>query len=497
MTAGRDLLASFVVFLIALPLCMGVAVASGAPPAAGLITGIVGGVLVGALSGSPLQVSGPAAGLTVVVWEILRQHGAGGLAVALMVAGALQMGAGVLRVGQWFRAVAPSVVHGMLAGIGVLIFASQVFVVVDDTPRGSGLDNLRALPEALAGAHPQAALLGGITLGALLLWKLLRPRRLAFLPETLVGVVAATVTNAFAEFPVKHVLVPDNLLSAIRVPSLDDFAHLGDSSLLVAALTLAFVASAETLLSAVAIDRMHSGERTRYDRELFAQGVGNVTCGALGALPMTGVIARSGANVGAGARTRLSTILHGTWILLFVVFLPGVLAHIPMASLGAVLVYNGFKLIDIGAIRELRRFGRSEVFIFLATLVISVVAGLLTGVLVGIGIAVGKMVLTMLHLEVDVVHGEPGSVRIHLRGSASFLGLPKLAAALESVPPGSQVHILIEALAHIDHAALDLLGGFEERHRATGGTVVLEWRALEARIARMPHAAEKEEPDAR
>ena len=340
----RELLASVVVFLVALPLCMGIAIASGMPPAKGLITGIIGGLVVGWLAGSPLQVSGPAAGLAVLVFELVRQHGMLMLGPILLLAGFLQLVAGRLRLGCWFRVTAPAVVYGMLAGIGVLIVLSQIHVMLDGAPKPSGLDNLTGFPAALAEAIPilggglgwQAGLLGLSTMLVMYAWDKLRPQRLRFVPGALLGVGLTTVVSLVLALQVKRVEVPENLADAIDWLRPSDLLNLADPQLLIAAFAVAFIASAETLLSAAAVDRMHSGQRSDFDKELSAQGVGNMLCGLLGALPMTGVIVRSSANVQAGATTRLSAMFHGLWLLAFVLLLSSVLQSIPVASLAGV-----------------------------------------------------------------------------------------------------------------------------------------------------------------
>jgi MFS superfamily sulfate permease-like transporter len=485
----RDFLASIVVFLVALPLCMGIAIASGAPPAAGLITGIVGGLLVGSLGGSPLQVSGPAAGLAVIVFEIIQREGMGTLGVIVLAAGAIQLAAGLLKLGQWFRAVSPAVIHGMLAGIGVLIFAGQFHVMLDDAPRGSGLANLLALPEAVwkglapgqGATHREAALIGLLTIAVIAGWKGLAPRRLQVIPGALLAVVAATGVTAALGWPIRQVDVQSNVFTAIQFPSLHAAGQLLDGRILVAALGLAFVASAETLLCAAAVDKMHGGPRTQYDRELTAQGVGNLVCGLLGALPMTGVIVRSAANVEAGARTRLSAILHGAWLLLFVAALPGVLGMIPTASLAALLVFTGYKLVDLKRFRELRSFGRGEVAIYLATLGMIVVADLLTGVLVGVAISAAKLLYTFSHLEVETTdRPDQNATIMRLRGAATFVRLPALAAGLDRVSPRTDLHVHLEELTYIDHACLDLLVNWERQRVAAGGRLIIDWDVLTA-----------------
>ena len=306
----NDILSSVVVFLVALPLCMGISIASGVPPALGLITGIIGGIVVGSLAGSPLQVSGPAAGLAVLVWEMVRDYGIEALGPILMLSGLLQLTAGQLKVGQWFRAMSPAVIHGMLAGIGVLILASQFHVMLDDKPKQSGIANLLSIPEAIyagifpldGSRHELAALIGILTITSLILWNKFRPAKLKLVPGALIAVLLATGLSQLLNLGVQRVEIPANLFDAIRIPTAETLKVLGQPALLLSAFAMAFIASAETLLSAAAVDRMQSKVRTNYDKELKAQGFGNMLCGFVGALPMTGVIVRSSANVQAGAR---------------------------------------------------------------------------------------------------------------------------------------------------------------------------------------------------
>jgi MFS superfamily sulfate permease-like transporter len=474
----REMLASIVVFLVALPLCMGIAIASGVPPAAGLITG--------------LQVSGPAAGLAVIVWELVQTHGIGALGWIVLVAGAIQLAAGLSGLGQWFRAVSPAVIHGMLAGIGVLIFASQFHVMVDDGPRGSGLANLIAIPEAVykgfapadGSVHFQAAMIGLLTLGIMIFWKRAVPGPLKVVPAPLAAVVFATFAASLLGLGISRVDIPNQLTDAIAFPTLADLNALG-FGVLVSGLALAFVASAETLLCATAVDKMHDGPRTQFNRELAAQGVGNLICGGLGALPMTGVIVRSSANVEAGARTRASALLHGVWLLVFCAALPFVLTQIPTAVLAAVLVFTGYKLVNVAAVRELARFGRYEVFIYAATLVGIVGADLLTGVVLGICLSVARVFYKVSHLSVTLREcDEPGRYHLDLDGSATVLRLPKLAEVLEQVPRDADLHVDFEHLNYIDHACLDLLMAWEKQHASMGGTLTIDWAALEARFRR-------------
>jgi MFS superfamily sulfate permease-like transporter len=496
----NDLLASVVVFLVALPLCMGIAIASGVPTekaaAVGIITGIVGGLVVGLLGGSPLQVSGPAAGLSVIVFELVQAHGWEMIGVIVLLAGVVQLAAGLLRLGQWFRAVSPAVIHGMLAGIGILIFASQFHVMVDDQPRGSGIANLLSIPEAVWKAlplngptpHQWAALTGLVTISIMMLWNTLARGKARVLPAPLVAVVLATAVAASLSLPIRRVTLPENLLAAVQLPTPDLLRRALDWAIVLASLSLAFVASAETLLCATAVDQMHRGPRTRYDRELAAQGLGNLLCGLLGALPMTGVIVRSATNVQAGARTQASAFLHGVWLLLFVSALPFVLETIPTATLAAVLVFTGYKLVDREAIRKLWGYGKSEFLIYAATVAGIVLTDLLTGVLVGVGLSAAKLLYTFSHLAVRVEDDPAGKrTALRLEGTATFLSLPRLAAALETVPYDRELHVQFDRLHYIDHACLELLMSWEQQYRATGGSLTIDWKSLEARFRQPPH----------
>lgn len=482
-----DLVSSFVVFLIALPLCMGIAIASGVPPAAGIITGIIGGIIVGCISGAPLQVSGPAAGLTVIVFELVHKLGFPKLGPILLLAGLLQLAGGWLKLGRWFRAISPAVIYGMLSGIGILIVAGQFHVMVDDKPRPSGVANLLAIPESFlkglfppdGAVHHLAAMIGVSTLAAILLWNKFRPAALRVIPGSLIGVLLATAITAYFQLPIRHVDLPGNMMSSISIPSTSFLANLIDPAVLLGAVTIALVASAETLLSAAAVDRMHTGPRANFNRELSAQGVGNMLCGLLGGLPMTGVIVRSSANVQAGAKTRLSTIFHGTWLLALVVLAPSVLRAIPTASLAAVLVFTGVKLVEIHHIKRLSEYGRFPLFIYAATVAGIVIEDLLTGVMIGLGLSAVKVLVKATRLEMDVISSETDRrVDITLRGMATFLRLPQLQETLETLPADRVVHLHIDNLQYVDHTCYEMLQATAKQRAERGGALLAPWDVL-------------------
>ncbi|MBR2536625.1 MAG: SulP family inorganic anion transporter [Hyphomicrobium sp.] len=492
-TFSSDLLASIVVFLVALPLCMGIAIASNMPIAAGLVTGIIGGIIVGSIAGSPLQVSGPAAGLAVLVWQLVEQFGIPTVGVIVFFAGLIQMLAGVLKLGQWFRAVSPAVIHGMLAGIGILILVSQFHVMFDSAPLGSGIKNLIGIPGTLMsaignGGHQlSAGMIGALTIASIFAWATYAPKSLKVLPAPLVGVAVGMIAaNILHPDGIRYVTVPDaifqNLMSGATLPSFEGLLRILEPAVLIGAVSVAFIASAETLLCATAVDAMHSGVRTKYDRELTAQGFGNSLCGLLGGLPMTGVIVRSGANVEAGAKTRASTILHGIWLLLFVALIPWTLGYIPMAALAAVLVYTGYKLAYPKIVPQLRKYGTAEVLIYAITIIMIVSTDLLKGVVTGLVLSLLKLLYAFSRLDVRKEE-TPAQNRIdlHFDGSATLVRLPILARALETLKPGSNVYVHIGELDYIDHACLDLLGNWEKQHKATGGTLTIDWKALEGK----------------
>jgi MFS superfamily sulfate permease-like transporter len=480
---SRDFIASIVVFLVAMPLCMGIAVASGVPAERGLVTGIIGGIVVGALAGSPLQVSGPAAGLAVIVFEIVAKHGLSMLGPILMVAGLIQLLAGAAKLGNWFRAISPAVVHGMLAGIGVLIVAGQFHVLFAAKPRANGVENLTAIPAALGGvsfsslgAVEAALAVGLVTIGSIIAWEKFRPAKLKLVPGALLGVLAGTFLAAVLGLDVQKIAVPESIAAAIAVPGVADFARMADPALLVTAIAVAFIASAETLLSAAAVDRMHDGERTKYNKELGAQGVGNLLCGLVGALPMTGVIVRSSANVQAGAVSRMSTIFHGLWILAFVALLPFVLRQVPSAALAGVLVVTGWKLVSLQHVRHLfARYGLLPALIWGATFVMVVATDLLTGVLVGMALSLLELIPNLKKMRLKVFQRElgPDESEIRLEGAATFIQLPKIAKVLDGAPNNGRVKLDTRGLTSLDHTVAEALSDWLKGKARAGVKVEL------------------------
>jgi MFS superfamily sulfate permease-like transporter len=484
----QDVLASVVVFLVALPLCMGVAIASGAPPAAGLITGIVGGILVGSIAGAPLLVSGPAAGMVVLVYEVIQQHGLAALGAVVLLSGVIQILAGLARTGIWFRMVSPAVVNGMLAGIGLLIVVSQLHVVFDAKPYAHGLDNVAGLPARLlsvfaTGVGVPAAILGLATIAIMMFWEKLRPKSMRLVPGALLAVILVTLAAQLGDMQVNRVQLPDNLLASIQwLTPTSLLSVVSTPSLIISAFAFAFIASAETLLAAAAVDRMHDGVRSNFDRELFAQGVGNTICGMLGALPMTGVIVRSAANVQAGAVSRLSAILHGAWLLGLALLLPWLLRMMPVSCLAAILVYTGLKMVKPAQMKELAEYGKGTVAVFVITALTIVATDLLTGVAIGVAVSVLRLALRAARLHVNLRPGDkPGTASLRLVGSATFLNIPWIAKVLAQVEPGTTLTLDTSRLRHIDHASLVLLQDWARTAPARGCSMIVDWAAVEDR----------------
>ncbi|WP_449246042.1 SulP family inorganic anion transporter [Calycomorphotria hydatis] len=331
--------------------------------------------------------------------------------------------------------------------------------------------------------HNFAAELGLIAIVIIILWEGFAPKQVSFLPGPLLAIVAVTLIAYFMSLPVLYVEIPDNLLANLHFVNPNTLTDLPWGVVLQGGLVLAIVASAETLLCAVAVDAMGTGVKTKYDRELAAQGAGNMVCGLLGALPMTGVIVRSSANVQAGGKTRWSAFLHGVWLLVFVAVLTPLLRNVPTSALAAILVYIGYKLINVKGFRELWKIDKGEAAIFLATVILIVAEDLLVGVVVGVILSAIKLLYTFSHLTIEVEEGsQPKQVNMLLRGAATFIRLPMLATKLEELPDDAELHVDMHELTYIDHACLELLVTWAKRHESQGGKLVMDWESMHAKF---------------
>ncbi|WP_344153815.1 bifunctional SulP family inorganic anion transporter/carbonic anhydrase [Kribbella yunnanensis] len=474
----HDLPASLVVFLIAIPLSLGIAAASGAPLIAGLVAAVVGGVVAGALGGSPLQVSGPAAGLTVVVAGLVGQFGWAATAGITCAAGVVQILLGVTRIGRLALSLSPAVVHGMLAGIGVTIAVQQLHVVLGGQAQSSLIANLAALPGRLVAHHPHSVLVGVLTVAILLVWP--RLSKVNVVPAPLVAVVAVTALAAVWMPDVTRVNLPDQPLQELILPAIPDGTP---GQIMAAVLTVALVASVESLLSAVAVDKLHNGKRSNLDRELIGQGAANAVSGALGGMPVTGVIVRSSTNVAAGAKSRASAIMHGLWIAAFVLAAGSMLELIPMAALAGVLLVTGLRLVQLAHIRTLRR--HDELLVYVVTGAGVAVLGLAEGVLIGLVLAIARVLYRLSRATVTVTEQDDGWWTVQIRGTLVFLGVSSLIRTLRSIPTGARVRVDL-SVNHLDHAAYEAIEDWRRGHLARGGSVELNRMAFRAALRSTP-----------
>ena len=453
------------VFLVALPLSLGIAIASDAPVLAGLIAAIVGGIIVGSLGGSPLQVSGPAAGLTVVVADLISDFGWGITCLITVAAGVVQVLLGLSRVARAALAISPVVVHAMLAGIGITIALQQAHVLLGGKSKSTAWHNLIGLPGQIIGAHRPGVILGagdrhpgGLAMGS---------GQIARVPGPLVAIVAVTVISVVFPFHVRRINLEGSPLDALRLPELP---HGNWGAIAIGVITVALIASVESLLSAVSVDRMHHGPRTDFNRELIGQGAANIVSGTIGGLPITGVIVRSSTNVNAGAKSRASAIMHGVWILLFTVPFAGLVEEIPTAALAGLLIVIGIQLLKPAHIETAMKHGDLAVYVVTAVSVIFL--NLLHGVMIGLALAIAMTGWRVIRAKIEATPVRDEWL-VSIEGAAcTFLALPRLTRILASVPQGATVTVSI-AVHYLDHAAHQTITDWQHQHEATGGTVAI------------------------
>jgi MFS superfamily sulfate permease-like transporter len=491
-TWRQDAPASIVVFLVAMPLCLGIALASGAPLISGIIAGVVGGLVVGLFSGSPLGVSGPAAGLTAILLVATQELGGFNLLLtAVILAGAIQVLLGFLRAGVIAYYFPNSVIHGMLAGIGVLIILTQL-------PHGLGL------VADLSSTSSAVGVLGIITPGAVLItvfsllllvgWErpvIKRHKWLGAIPGSMLAVVMgiglAALFNripALAIHPALFVDLPDlGSLGALPRPSLEGFWN---PLVWRTALVIAIVASLETLLCVEATDKMDPQHRlTPANRELHAQGIGNMVSGLLGGLPVTQVIVRSSANIQSGGQSKLSTMLHGAMILGAVLAFSGLLQMVPLASLASILFVVGWKLIKPGQFVAFWKQGAMRFVPFAITVVGVAFMDLLTGV--GLGMAVAVVHILWKNYQVpfhfDRGNHRPGDpIRIVLSEDVTFLNKASIKRTLGKLPDGSRVVFDASRTVDLDPDVAEIIAEF--RRDAPGRGIEVEWSGTVARRPR-------------
>ncbi len=481
-TWRADLAAGLVVFLVALPLCLGIALASNAPLASGLITGLVGGLVVSLLSGSQLMVSGPAAGLTAIVVSAIATLGSWeAFLVAVVIAGVLQLGMAAIRAGIIGYFFPSSVIKGMLAAIGLILIMKQLPYALGQASAPSGFSEgedgmvLGGLAGTFEALTPTALIISVLSIGLLVLWERTRLKKVKQLPGPLAVVLFGTIFNevlratgsTLALNPGQLVTLPftssgvRGLWEALSFP---DWSVVGDRQVWIVAVTIALVASLETLLSLDATDKLDPYKRdSSGNRELFAQGTGNVIAGLIGGLPMTGVIVRSSANIDAGARTRASAFFHGVFLLLAVATIPALLNRIPLAALAAILIYTGFKLAHPRVFKSAWSQGLDRFIPFAVTVAAILATDLLVGIVIGLGAGIFFVLRnnfqTAYHLHEEEAH-DGKVVRLVLSEETSFLNKASISSTLADLPGGIALEIDGSRAKYIDYDVLEIIHNF-------------------------------------
>lgn len=508
----QDVKSGFLVFLIALPLCLGIAMASGFPPIAGVLTAIVGGAVVSFLGSAELTIKGPAAGLIVIALGAVQELGQGdpvagykrALAVGA-VAAVIQIGFALARAATVGIAMSPSVVHGMLAAIGVIIISKQMHTLVGVTPEASEpLELLAEIPASFGHANPEILAIGLVSLFILFGWPLLRSAWAKQIPAPLVVLLVAIPLDLYFDIAHPHeyefwgrtfevgpeylVSLPGSLLDAVNFP---DFSVITSAASIKYVVMFALVGTIESTLSVLAVDSMDPENRASdLNKDLLGVGVGNLVCALIGGLPMISEIVRSKANVDAGATSRRANFFHGVCLLAFVVVAPGLLQMIPLSALAAMLVYTGARLASPNELTKARSIGGDQLLLFAVTLVVTLATDLLVGV--GVGLVL-KIVLHWVrgvppwHLfggGVAKAEGRDSELRLVIHGAAVFPRLLAVRRHLSSMTPETtRVVIDLSSARLVDHTFLSRLDGMA----AELGDVELVVEGLETMTAATAH----------
>lgn len=478
-----DIVSSIVVVLVALPLCLGIALASGAPLFSGIIAGIVGGIVIGFFSGSSLSVSGPAAGLAVIVFTAIGSLPSYNVfLLAVVLAGAMQIGLGFARAGVLGDFIPNAVIKGMLAAIGLLLILKQLPHILGYDADYEGdesffqPDHENTFSSVLSAANyftGGAMLIGMCSLAILIIWELPAVKRnkiVGKLPGALLAVLFGLGLNIFfiaqnspLALQKEHLVVlpiansTQEFLSFLSFP---DWSYMTSSAVWITAVTLALVASVETLLGIEAIDKLDPQKRvTPTNRELKAQGLGNIISGLIGGLPLTSVIVRSSANVASGAKSKLSTILHGIFLALFVMFIPKVLNMIPLSSLAAVLIFTGYKIAKVSIFKDFYKKGWDQFLPFIVTIVAILFTDLLKGILVGLLLAIIFIIRNNFKTAIMVVRDRQNFL-IRFRKDITFLNKAIIKRKMYNIPAGSSVLFDVTRADFIDKDVVEEINNF-------------------------------------
>ena len=526
-----DLLSGFLVFLIALPLCLGISMASGFPPSAGIITAIIGGVLVSRISGSFITINGPAAGLIVVVLDAVQSLGEGDAMAgyrytlaAIVIASVLQILMGVFKAGRLSSFFPASVIHGMLAAIGIIIMAKQIHVVLGTAPeKGSSLfSTIAQIPHSIMNLNPEIAIIGLTGLVILIIWSLLKNPILKMIPAPLVVVLVGIGLAQYFDLNHEHmylflpdahflphheetvgpkflVAISDNFMSSFYFP---DFSKVATAEFWEAVVTISLVGSLESLLSAMAVDKLDPYKRhSNIDMDLTAIGLGNLMAGLVGGLPMIAEIVRSSANVNNGAKTSWANFFHGCLLLLFVALFPRLIHSIPLAALASLLVFTGFRLASPKSFSMVLSIGKEQLFMFVVTIIGVLATDLLIGVIIGIlaefaihllsGVRFNN--LFKIHFLVEQINDE--TILVEIVGAAIFSNFMALKNAINQIAPAKKVVFQLNTAYLIDHSVMEFMHNFQHNYEANGG--ICEFLGMEVHdtFSKHPLAVRKMKPD--
>jgi MFS superfamily sulfate permease-like transporter len=492
-----DLLSGFLVFLIALPLCLGISMASGFPPTAGIITAIVGGLVVSRISGSFVTINGPAAGLIVVILDSVQSLGHGDnmagyhlTLAAIVVASILQILMGIFKAGKLSAFFPSSVVHGMLAAIGIIIMAKQIHTLLGVKPAAKSLlGTIAEIPHSLMSLNPEIALIGALGLALLIIWNFIKNPTLKMIPAPLLVVLLGLFLGQQFDLDDAHeyifrdesfklgpnflVAVPENFFAGFTFP---DFSKIGELEFWTNVITIWLVGSLESLLSASAVDKLDPYKRnSNLNKDLTAVGIGNLISGLIGGLPMIAEIVRSSANVNNGAKTAWANFFHGMFLLVFVALFPKLIHEIPLTALAALLVFTGFRLASPKEFAKTLSVGIDNFVVFVITILGVLATDLLVGVAIGIvaelaiHISRGLKLNNVLSLAYHVQQTDADTYHIQVSGAAVFSNYIAIKSLVAEYPLGKNIYFDLTEAELIDHTVMEFIHHYAEEYNHNGG----------------------------
>jgi MFS superfamily sulfate permease-like transporter len=501
-----DLLAGFLVFLIALPLSLGIAMASGFPPIAGIFTAIIGGVIVTFFQGSYVTIKGPAAGLIVIVLGSVEALGEGDMMAGyrytlavIVVSGVFQVLFGILKVGRFSNFFPSTAVHGMLASIGIIIMSKQFHTILGVKPEAKEpIGLLLEIPRSIGRMNPEVALIGFLGLAILFGYPLIKIPRLQKIPAPLLVLTMAIPMGMYFNFSELHashifgkefsvgpaylVTLPGNLLDGFQSP---DFSKIHTKESILYIFMFTFVGSLETLLSTKAVDILDPQKRkSNLNKDMLAVGVGNTAAGMIGALPMISEIVRSSNNIMNGAKTKWSNFFHGMFLLLFVALFPKLIQNIPLAGLGAMLIFTGFRLASPKVFASIRKIGGEQLIVFVITIIITLSTDLILGILAGIisefliEWRLAKRLNVLLKINSEWSHPDSQHHLVTVKGALVFMNYLQFQRSLDEIQKQQSIVVDLKYCSLIDHSVMEHLEEYRDEYIRAGGT--FEIKGLES-----------------